>query len=667
MFHVFHFTVMMGLILLGQCSHEQECSGSQLRICEECIASSPGCAWCKDKGFDEMVRAPAHCDTHANLRKKGCQERDIIDPESRHSVTHLSGRKGRRAHLSPQNMSLELRPGRPLTFELQVKRPKKSPVEVYYLTSFSFVAKHSALRGTYLGGQVVSAVQEVNPEAHGIGFGLFGDQQSGCGEGGLGCKKVFSFSHFPSLEPPADTPKSGTPDPLASSDAGLQALLQAVVCGDLIGWGEGTRLLVYVSNHGFSAADQTPDNSTAEDRGRCHLTEGQQHFSRQLDYPTVAELAYKLTENNIQVLFAVTKDVAEKYKELSDLLPKSTVTVLPTDLRNIKAVITDAYRALSSTLVVSHTHVAGLKVSYSSECDGEQESSVRGACSIPEKSRKFSLNVTVSSNSCLEPQALHLQLLGSQDRLPVDLKSTCHCQCGDAPDPRFCSDSGNLRCGVCSCDPGHFGEMCECSTDQSDAPCRKTEGSPVCSGRGSCVCGDCECQTRSNPAERIFGQFCECDNFSCDYHNGIVCGGHGRCVCGSCFCDEGFVGAACDCSTAVDQCRSHDGSLCSNHGSCQCNMCKCEDPYHGPLCDTCPTCQNDCGAVAPCAECLVSGSGRENCLTKCANIQHTMVDILSTGRLCHKRDAQHCVMSYSIFKVGGTDSYKAQIKMQREC
>ncbi|KAG5852807.1 hypothetical protein ANANG_G00066480 [Anguilla anguilla] len=621
MFHVFHFTVMMGLILLGQCSHEQECSGSQLRICEECIASSPGCAWCKDKGFDEMVRAPAHCDTHANLRKKGCQERDIIDPESRHSVTHLSGREGRRAHLSPQNMSLELRPGRPLTFELQVKRPKKSPVEVYYLTSFSFVAKHSALRGTYLGGQVVSAVQEVNPEAHGIGFGLFGDQKSGCGEGELGCKKVFSFSHFPSLEPPADAPKSGTPDPLASSDAGLQALLQAVVCGDLIGWGEGTRLLVYVSDHGFSAADQTPDNSTAEDRGRCHLTEGQQHFSRQLDYPTVAELAYKLTENNIQVLFAVTKDVAEKYKELSDLLPKSTVTVLPSDLRNIKAVITDAYRvsAIIHTGGESHARcraegLVQLRVRWGAGEFGP------GACSIPEKSRKFSLNVTVSSDSCLEPQALHLQLLGSQDRLPVELKSTCHCQCGDAPDPRFCSDSGNLRCGVCSCDPGHFGEMCECSTDQSDAPCRKTEGSPDMAA----VCVEAASVMRGS-------------------------------------------GAACDCSTAVDQCRSPDGSLCGNRGSCQCNMCKCEDPYHGPLCDTCPTCQNDCGAVAPCAECLVSGSGRENCLTKCANIQHTMVDILSTGRLCRMRDAQHCVMSYSIFKVGGTNSYEAQIKMQREC
>ncbi|KAJ8351658.1 hypothetical protein SKAU_G00231340 [Synaphobranchus kaupii] len=449
-------------------------------------------------------------------------------------------------------MSLELRPGKPLTFELKVKRPTTRPVEVYYLTSFSFVAKGSTLRRTHLGAQVVSAVQDVSPEAHSIGSGLFGDHQnltlekSGCGEGELDCKKVFSFSHFPSLEPPAEAPKTG--DSLAASDAGLQALLQAVVCGDLIGWGQGTRLLVYVADHGFRTAGQTPRDSKSDDMGRCNLREDQRHFSRQLDYPSVAELAYRLTENNIQVIFLVTEEVAEKYKELSDLLPKSTVTVLPSDLRNIKGNIRDAYRMLASTLVVSHTHVEGLNISYASGCSEGQKSSVRGACSIPEKSRKFFLNVTVSSDSCLEPQSLHLQLLGNQDRLSVELKSACRCDCRDTPDPSFCSYSGNVSCGVC----------------------------------------------RSNPTERISGQFCECDNFSCPYYRGRICGGNGECACGECYCHEGFIGPACECSTAVDQCRSPRGSLCSNRGNCQCNKCICEDPYHGPFCETCPYCENDC-------------------------------------------------------------------------
>ena len=51
----------------------------------------------------------------------------------------------------------------------------------------------------------------------------------------------------------------------------------------------------------------------------------------------------------------------------------------------------------------------------------------------------------------------------------------------------------------------------------SDAMCREAPGKPVCSGRGVCSCGQCECEQR-NEAEIISGRFCECDNFSCNRH-----------------------------------------------------------------------------------------------------------------------------------------------------
>ena len=46
-----------------------------------------------------------------------------------------------------------------------------------------------------------------------------------------------------------------------------------------------------------------------------------------------------------------------------------------------------------------------------------------------------------------------------------------------------------------------------------------TPQSPVCSGNGACICGQCECN------RPLSGQYCECNDFSCDYYDGEMCGG----------------------------------------------------------------------------------------------------------------------------------------------
>lgn len=37
----------------------------------------------------------------------------------------------------------------------------------------------------------------------------------------------------------------------------------------------------------------------------------------------------------------------------------------------------------------------------------------------------------------------------------------------------------------------------------------------ICSGRGTCKCGVCDCAKRANSREFFYGKYCECDNFSC--------------------------------------------------------------------------------------------------------------------------------------------------------
>ncbi|CAF4396183.1 unnamed protein product, partial [Adineta steineri] len=84
--------------------------------------------------------------------------------------------------------------------------------------------------------------------------------------------------------------------------------------------------------------------------------------------------------------------------------------------------------------------------------------------------------------------------------------------------------------------------------------------SDICSGRGQCTCGRCACEsaTTLGTDQRIYGDYCECDDFSCPRKNDLICSGadHGICTCDKrCKCKEGWTGDDCSCTTKTDTCR----------------------------------------------------------------------------------------------------------------
>lgn len=123
--------------------------------------------------------------------------------------------------------------------------------------------------------------------------------------------------------------------------------------------------------------------------------------------------------------------------------------------------------------------------------------------------------------------------IGFKDTLQVTVDFACECNCQQSSVPTSPSchhGNGTLECGVCLCDPGRLGSRCECSEGEYNPTqqdrCSPNPAAPVCSGRGDCVCGQCAC--RSTDFGKVWGPYCECDDFSCLRSKGQICSGEFR-------------------------------------------------------------------------------------------------------------------------------------------
>lgn len=109
----------------------------------------------------------------------------------------------------------------------------------------------------------------------------------------------------------------------------------------------------------------------------------------------------------------------------------------------------------------------------------------------------------------------------------MDYRCDCSCTYYTEANSSRCNSAGTYSCGMCRCEPGYLGARCECQEGEVDhqhlSACREAEGKQVCSGRGECSCNQCLCY--ESEFGKIYGTFCECDDFSCARHKGTLCSG----------------------------------------------------------------------------------------------------------------------------------------------
>uniref|UniRef100_A0A674PCA4 Integrin beta n=1 Tax=Takifugu rubripes TaxID=31033 RepID=A0A674PCA4_TAKRU len=611
--------------------------------CRDCLLIHPSCAWCAQEDFGRGKTLTSRCDFIQNLQKRGCEPRFVENPSSSISVLQnipLSS-KGLSQYdviqIMPQKLALSLRPGGQTWFELQVRQVEDYPVDVYYLMDLSLSMKDDLETIRNLGTKLAHEMGKLTSNFR-LGFGTFVDKNMSPFSYTLfpNCVPTFGFRHILPLTDKVDRFNEEVQKQMVSRnrdapEGGFDAILQAAVCKEKIGWRkEAYHLLVFTTDDvPHLALDGRLGGLVEPHDGQCHLDDNSEYSaSTKMDYPSLALLGEKLAENNIFLIFAVTKQLYIIYKNFTALIPGTTVEILDQDSKNVIQLIVAAYNNIRSKVELSvWDHPEDISLSFTATCqDGMPLPGFR-KCADLKIGDTVSACSVVEARSCPPHGANHsftIKPVGFKDHLEVSVDYQCDCGCSKTAqvNSSICSSTGTYNCGTCHCEPGYLGARCECQEGEASSiylnACREAEGKQVCSGRGECSCNQCLCY--ESEFGKIYGSFCECDDFSCARHKGILCSGHGECHCGECKCHAGYVGDNCNCSTETSSCISDDGRMCSGRGSCACGRCQCTEPgSFGETCEKCPTCPDayDPGAVL----CLYKTDN--NCVMKFTYSEHT--------------------------------------------
>lgn len=678
--------VCLFLLLLGRNDHVQGgCAWSGAETCSDCLLTGPHCAWCSQENFTHQSGAGERCDTPANLLAKGCQLPFIENPVSQVEILQnkpLSvGRQKNSSdivQIAPQSLVLKLRPGGEQTLQVQVRQTEDYPVDLYYLMDLSASMDDDLNTIKELGSRLAKEMSKLTSNFR-LGFGSFVEKPvspfmkttpeeitNPCSSIPYFCLPTFGFKHILPLTDDAErfneiVRKQKISANIDTPEGGFDAIMQAAVCKEKIGWrNDSLHLLVFVSDaDSHFGMDSKLAGIVIPNDGLCHLDNRNEYsMSTVLEYPTIGQLIDKLVQNNVLLIFAVTQEQVHLYENYAKLIPGATVGLLQKDSGNILQLIISAYEELRSEVeleVLGDTE--GLNLSFTALCSNGILFPHQKKCSHMKVGDTASFNVSLSITNCEKrSRNLIIKPVGLGDTLEILVSAECDCDCQrevEANSSKCHHGNGSFQCGVCACNPGHMGPHCECGEDMvSTDSCKESPGHASCSGRGDCYCGQCVCHL--SPYGSIYGPYCQCDNFSCLRHKGLLCGDNGDCDCGECVCRDGWTGEYCNCTTSRDACASEDGVLCSGRGDCVCGKCVCRNPgASGPTCERCPTCGDPCNSKRTCIECYLSADGQaqEECEDKCKATGATVSEedfSKDTSVPCSLQGENECLITFLI-------------------
>jgi hypothetical protein len=638
-----------------------ECS--QFTRCSECITQSPHCAWCDDletfqryaSNTTDLSPAP-FCGTPEDLETVlGCPR--ILNPQSLAQATEADSSVETLSspQVSPSSAELTLRPGVPGVFNITVAPSASFSVDMYFLMDLTLTMVQDLNNLKTFSAELVSLMQGLTDDFR-IAYGSFIDKAvppfsdrfnpdfpcaldvgviSGLNRST--CDSTYAFRHRLDFTDDASAFAAQVKQSLvsASPDAPesiLDAIMQIAVCEEQVGWrpqGQSRRLIFALTDGDYHyALDGKLGGITERPDFQCHL-DGNMEYSYQNrhDFPSAAALAGVLNEKSIVPIFAVENNVRGVYDQLSDVIRSAFVTTRTANSDNLLEVLRSEYIELSGTVVPV---ISGLdNTSFSIELvpmDNCSQGSLRAnstdiceGITSPD-AVTYSVRVTASPDACRDPDqtvSARIQFVGfGEVELSIRLVCDCGCEATAEAGSSECEGEGVLECSTCQCPEQLTGPQCTCPTSTGALQgCRANLLDPVCSGRGTCVCGECMCDSvdQSDGSVRYHGDYCQHDPTDCPVgrdDSGLLtpCSSRGSCVDGVCECNGHFTGVSCECTSNITSCinpSDPDSGVCSGEGRCVCGLCLCDDysQRHGQYCEECGPCRTSCSKINPCVAC----------------------------------------------------------------
>uniref|UniRef100_A0A4D5R9L8 Integrin beta n=1 Tax=Scolopendra viridis TaxID=118503 RepID=A0A4D5R9L8_SCOVI len=684
------------------------------KTCRECIRHHPDCAWCTEPNYDK--RKLPRCDVIERLGgENGCQKGDIVFPRDNLEITKADelsepgGKPENIIQISPQEVNLSLRPNQPFELALQFRQAEDYPVDLYYLMDLSKSMEDDKDKLAQLGDLLAQKMSNITKNFR-LGFGSFVDKTvmpyvSTVPEKKIepcpNCASPYGFKNHMSLNVETtrfknEVAAARVSGNLDAPEGGFDAIMQAIVCGKEIGWRDQSRkLLVFSTDSGFHyAGDGKLGGIVKPNDGECHMNE-EGYYTESIfqDYPSLSQINQKTKEKKIHMIFAVTASQVPIYEKLSKSLVGSATGKLEDDSSNIVDLIKNQYEKIRSSVELTVLNASdNVEVSFYSSCRSGYMQETR-ICSGLQVGTLVSFTANINITSCPEKredwhQTFTISPVGLREKLVVNLHMLCECECEtpemEEVDSEKCHfGNGTYECGICDCKPNRQGKYCECDMEDSEvadnSSCIQPGTNRLCSDRGECVCGQCQCDVLRFPD--ISGDYCQCNDAACSYINDKICNGRGKCDCGVCKCDEHWTGDACECFNNTQSCIPEGGTeICNGKGDCICGKCHCKPinniHYFGEFCTECANCDpQKCADYKPCVQCKAFNTGpyssEDKCKTECTilpeleMVDEAKVENDTSEKLCKYTDDDDCRF---IFVYGFNESTPyIRVQKTKEC